>query len=374
MMRRLSLFGVVCLTVGLTAAWLQAQGQGGAPGAPAGRGGAAAAPAGQGGAAPAAPAAGGRGGILAPDGKFGTFAPWVPDAARPMGYAVRNSMDNPTGKLFNTAKAKLLAGQEIHAWTQSRPDPAEYCMYAPHYDYVWIEMQHSTLNYSDTEKMIAACPGVGVPIIRVPDAEEENIQKAMDMGALGIIVPQVDDPFKAFDGGMFAKYPPLGRRSSGGGQFGQIWNAPGINYRQNINDNVLVITMIESPIGAQYAYQIASMPGVDVVIVGSADLSNYSGYQAQDPRYQDLVLKVHDGALKAGKYFGTASGEYRSGTPISNDVKFTQNGPPNDGWTPPARGTGPGGAAPAAGGPPARGAAPAAPPAGGGRGTPPAGR
>mgnify|MGYP006961819590 CR=1 FL=1 len=50
---------------------------------------------------------------------------------------------------------------------QSLPDPAQYCAMAPHWDFVWLEMQHGTLSYADVEKMIAACPRVGVPIIRV---------------------------------------------------------------------------------------------------------------------------------------------------------------------------------------------------------------
>jgi 4-hydroxy-2-oxoheptanedioate aldolase len=78
--------------------------------------------------------------------------------------------------------------------------------------------------------MIAACPRVGIPIIRVPDAEEEDIQKATDLGALGVIVPQVDDAMKAFDAGRYSKSPPLGRRSSGAGPGCSCsggWRTPG---------------------------------------------------------------------------------------------------------------------------------------------------
>ncbi len=60
--------------------------------------------------------------------------------------------------LYNTAKAKLLAGKRVFSFTQSKPDPAGYCEKAKHYDFTWFEMQHSTLEFRDVEAMIAACP------------------------------------------------------------------------------------------------------------------------------------------------------------------------------------------------------------------------
>jgi hypothetical protein len=66
-------------------------------------------------------------------------------------------------KIFNTAKLKLMEGKQIFSYTISRPDPALYCEVAPHYDFIWLEMQHSTQTWADLEKMIATCPGVVFP-------------------------------------------------------------------------------------------------------------------------------------------------------------------------------------------------------------------
>ncbi len=60
--------------------------------------------------------------------------------------------------LYNTAKQKLLDGKQVFSFTQSKPDAAGYCERAKHYDFTWFEMQHSTLEFADIEKMIAACP------------------------------------------------------------------------------------------------------------------------------------------------------------------------------------------------------------------------
>ncbi len=242
-------------------------------------------------------------------------------------------------KLYNTAKQKLLEGKQVFSFTQSTNDPAGYCERAKHYDFTWFEMQHSTLEFKDVEAMIAACPHVAAtPMIRLPDAQEWHIQHTTDIGALGVIVPTVDDVDRAREGAKWSRYPPVARRSAGQGQAASIWGINGVNYRQTINDNMLVVIMIETPTGVANAFDIASVPGVDVVIIGNNDLSSFSGYSQSDPKYQELMNKVHDDVLRAGKIFGQANAMYATGNPLSKDSKFFQNGPSNDGWTPPGRG------------------------------------
>jgi len=239
-------------------------------------------------------------------------------------------------KLYNTAKQKLLEGKQIFSFTQSTFDIPGYCEAAKHYDYTWFEMQHSTLEFRDIERMIAACPHVAaVPMIRLPDAQEWHIQHATDIGALGVIVPTVDDVDRAREAAKWSRYPPVARRSTGQGQATSLW---GSDYHQTINDNMLVVIMIETPTGVANAYDIASVPGVDVVIIGNNDLSQFSGFPQNDDRYQQLVTKIHDDTLRAGKIFGQANAMYATGHPLSKDAKFFQNGPSNDGWKPPARG------------------------------------
>lgn len=242
----------------------------------------------------------------------------------------------PPKKLYNTAKQKLLEGKQVFSFTQTTFDPAGYCEKAKHYDYTWFEMQHSTLEFKDIEKMIATCPTApAIPMIRLPDAQEFHIQHATDLGALGVIIPTVDTVERALEAAKWSRFPPEARRSSGGGQAGRIWGA---NYRQTFNDNMLVVVMIESPTGVANAYDIARVPGIDVVIIGNNDLSSFSGFPQNDERYQAMIKKVHDDTLKAGKIFGQAAAVYHKDHPLSSTAKFFQNGPSNDGWTPPAVG------------------------------------
>jgi 2-keto-3-deoxy-L-rhamnonate aldolase RhmA len=219
---------------------------------------------------------------------------WVAQAQQPAAALV---------KIYNTTKARLMAGKQIFGGTIESPDPDIYCAMAnAGYDFLWIEMQHSTLTYEEAAKMIWACRGAAaMPFLRVPDATESDIQKATDIGALGIIVPTVDTVEKAQAAVKWAKYPPQGRRSSGAGQARGLWGA---DYRQTANDNMVVVIMIETPIGVANAEKIAAVPGIDVIFAASGDLGNFSGHKQGEPEYDSLVTRIHDVTLKAGIKLG----------------------------------------------------------------------
>lgn len=216
-------------------------------------------------------------------------------------------------QIYNTAKQKLMEGKPIVGGTVFSPDPNIYCaMASAGFDFLWIEMQHSPLTYSDVAKMIWACRGnPAIPFIRVPDATESEIQKATDIGALGIIVPTVDTVEKAQAAVKWAKYPPIGRRSVGAGQYGALW---GNDYRQTANENIMVVIMIETPLGVANAKEIAAVPGVDVIFAASTDLGNFSGYKPGEPKYEEMVTRIHDITLQAGpKLGGPLAWKSRSG-------------------------------------------------------------
>jgi 2-keto-3-deoxy-L-rhamnonate aldolase RhmA len=207
----------------------------------------------------------------------------------------QTSQQKPSVRVYNTAKQKLKDGKQIFGATVFSPDPNMYCAMAnAGYDFLWIEMQHSPLTFEDVAKMIWACRGASaMPFIRVPDATESDIQKATDIGAIGIIVPTVDTVEKAQAAVKWAKYPPEGRRSQGNGQYGALY---GSDYRQTANDNMVVVIMIETPIGVENAEKIASVPGIDVIFAASTDLGNFSGHRQGD--------KIHDVTLEHGIRLG----------------------------------------------------------------------
>jgi 2-keto-3-deoxy-L-rhamnonate aldolase RhmA len=204
---------------------------------------------------------------------------------------------------YNTVKRKLKEGKEVVGSSVYSPDPSIYCAMANSgFDFLWIEMQHSTLSFADVQRMIWYCRGASaMPFLRIPDATESEIQKATDIGVLGIIVPTVETAEKAEAAVKWAKYPPMGRRSMGQNQGAALY---GKDYRQTANDNVMVVIMIESPAGVDNIDKIIAVPGVDVIFIGSGDLASFSGFPQGSPQYEALVARIRDATLKAGLKLG----------------------------------------------------------------------
>ena len=271
---------------------------------------------------------------------------WGADAepvdSRGWGWMSKSYVTNFKRPFYNRAKEMLFGDKQVTSYTISAFDPEFYCEVRKHYGFVWFEMQHSTMSWDNVAKMIAACPGAdgAAPMIRMPDQLESSVQKATDLGAIGLIFPTIRDGNQALEAARYSRFPPFGRRSTGSGQAARIWaDVPG-GYQNTYNDNVLVVVMLETLDGIINADEIANTFGIDVVIQGNNDLSRFSGWAQTDPRYQSLLTVSRNATLRAGKFWGNAGAQYLTGNPLSADVRFVQNGPSIDGWTPPARGRG----------------------------------
>jgi len=220
-----------------------------------------------------------------------------------LAVALSGPASSPSGSFYNTVKKKLIEGRQVFAATLTTGDAAAARKMAESdYDFLWIEMQHSPMTYETAASLIMACRGLpAVPFIRVPDATEGDIQKAVDIGALGIVVPMVDTAEKAAAAVKYAKYPPVGRRSTGSMQAPTLW---GKDYRQTANANVMVVVQIETLEGAANVEKIAAVPGVDVVFAASVDLASFSGWNPGEPRYEAMISRIQEATLKAGKWLG----------------------------------------------------------------------
>ena len=208
-------------------------------------------------------------------------------------------------KIWNPVKAKMLQGGKVTGGTLfSATDPAIYCAMAnAGYDFIWTEMQHSSRDWDQVARMWRTCPGArAVPGARVAAAEEREIQHATDSGALVIVVPTVDTVEEAIAARNWTFFPPLGRRSNGGGQAfdAAMWGGVPGGYRATINDNMVLILMIETLEGLKNADAIAKVPGVTAVFAASGDLGNFTGYRQGSPDYERAINIVHDAAIKAG--------------------------------------------------------------------------
>lgn len=209
-------------------------------------------------------------------------------------------------EIWNPVMAKMKAGGKVTGGTVfSATDPVTYCAMAnAGYDFIWTEMQHSTHDWNQVSKMWSTCPHAkAVPGARVAFANEREIQHATDAGALVVVVPTVRSEAEAIEARDWTFFPPLGKRSLGGGTgfAPEMWGSVPGGYRQTANDNIVLILMIETVDGVKDAYKIAKVPGVTAVFAASGDLGNFSGYKQGTPDYERLINTVHDAAITAGK-------------------------------------------------------------------------
>ena len=212
----------------------------------------------------------------------------------------------PAGsKLWNPAKIKLQQGGKVTGATLfGATDPSVYCAMAnAGYDFIWTEMQHDQKEWQAVARMWRTCPTAkAVPGVRVAYTDEREIQHALDAGALVLVVPTVDTVEEAREVVDWTYFPPLGRRSNGGGQAfdAAMWGGVPGGYRATANDNIVLVLMIETLEGVKNAAAIAKVPGVSAIFAASGDLANFSGYRQGEPDYERLVNIVHDAALGAG--------------------------------------------------------------------------
>src|SRR5260221_10808169 len=141
-------------------------------------------------------------------------------------------------------------------------------------------MQHSPTTWDSAVKAWTSCPHAkAVAGVRVAYTDEREIQHALDAGALVLVVPTVDTVAEAIDARNWAYFPPLGRRSNGGGQAfdANMWGGVPGGYRHTINGNIGLVLMIETLEGLKNAAEVAKVPGATALFAASRDPGHVFG-------------------------------------------------------------------------------------------------
>lgn len=169
-------------------------------------------------------------------------------------------------------------------------------------DFAVVDMEHSGFTMADIADMMTWFKLTTVaPFVRVPQIQYHFIARALDAGALGIMVPDVKDRSEARAIVDAAKYSPLGKRGVGIGTANTDFKrVDPQEFMKYANDNTTIICQIESQAGLDNLEKIATTPGVDVLWVGQFDLSHSLGIagQFQHPRFVDALKLVVDTARK----------------------------------------------------------------------------
>ena len=169
------------------------------------------------------------------------------------------------------------------------------------YDWLFIDLEHGTMSLDTASQISVAALDTGIaPIVRVPMMQHTMASRALDGGALGIVMPHVDTAEDAAEVVARLKFPPEGHRSMGG-------STPHFGYKamkssdmaEAFNKAVLVVAMVETPRGVDNADRIAAVPGIDALLIGTNDLTLEMGLAGEfgHPR----VAAAYDTVIAACK-------------------------------------------------------------------------
>jgi 2-keto-3-deoxy-L-rhamnonate aldolase RhmA len=210
----------------------------------------------------------------------------------------------------STTRQRLKAGKMAlgfgvhHLRTVAAPVLAR----ATGHDWMFIDGEHGAFNIQEiTQLCIAALPTGVTPIVRVCANAIDEATRAIDNGALGIVMPHVDTAEQAKRIADALHYPPMGHRSWGGPPAVYGYMAPATAEAQAaINAEILTIVMLESPEAIRNADAIAAVPGVDVLFIGTSDLTAELGISGQmgHPKVIDAYKSVGEACHKHGKTLG----------------------------------------------------------------------
>ena len=164
---------------------------------------------------------------------------------------------------------------------------------------VWVDLEHSSMPIDAAAQICATALDIGiVPLVRVPEREYGVIGRLLDAGAMGIIAPRIETPEQAMAIVDACRFPPLGHRSAISTlPFAEYRRFPAGSLNAAANSATLVKVLIESPLGLDNIEAIARLPGVDLIGIGTNDLSAELGVPGDFAH--PSVRRAHDHALAA---------------------------------------------------------------------------
>ncbi len=174
------------------------------------------------------------------------------------------------------------------------------------FDFLWIEMEHSPITLETLRNIVLATRGLrAAPFARVPVNELWTAKRVLDNGAHGVIFPFTSTPELAEQAVRACRYPPAGRRGSGPGLAMFTWPEPE-RYADSADQNVMVIAIIEEARAVDNIDAIAATPGLDVLFIGTSDLSYSLGMRGRqgDPKHSQAIEAVLAAAKRHNKVAG----------------------------------------------------------------------
>ena len=209
----------------------------------------------------------------------------------------------------NPVKYKLHHGlPAVGSWLSLCSPVSAELMAHVGWDWLVVDAEHSPVGFETMVNCFRAVQlGGAAPMARVPWNDTVWIQRTLDAGALGLVVPMVNSVEAARQAVANMKYATQGQRSYGGSRVADYVEG---DYRAWAQDNITVIVMIETIEAVDQAEDILSVDGVDGCFIGPSDLALSMGLTPADggpgTEHEAAIQRV----LAAGKKVGTAVGKH----------------------------------------------------------------
>lgn len=207
----------------------------------------------------------------------------------------------------NAIKAKLAGGDEVFGLFCSIADPTVVELIGcAGYDFVILDTEHTLVDPQELEHLIRAAEAVELtPFVRVPERAPNAILRALDAGAMGVVVAHVRRRSDADAAIQAARYAPAGMRSLNGGRVPGFGRIDLTEYVRSANEEIMLITMIEDAEGVDELPTILAGGGIDLVLEGAADLSQSYGvpWQTRHPLVRAALQRVQSTCAAHGVPF-----------------------------------------------------------------------
>ncbi len=213
----------------------------------------------------------------------------------------------------NTLKSIWARGEAvINGWLAIPSAFSAEVMAHQGFDSLTVDMQHGVVDYQTAVTMLQAISTTPtIPLARVPWLDPGSIMKILDAGVYGVICPMINTREQAETLVRACRYPPVGYRSYGPVR-ASIYAGP--DYGDRANQDILVIPMIETQEALKNLDDILSVPGVDAVYVGPADMSLALGCRPRLDQTDPPVVEAQQKVVAACKRHGVVAGIHNNTT------------------------------------------------------------
>ena len=176
------------------------------------------------------------------------------------------------------------------------------------FDGLWLDSEHSSLDMRTVELVTMAARAYGIDhFVRLPATDYASIMRVLEAGAGGVMVSMVRSAAEVEQAVRWAKFGPRGERGlNGGNRDGRFGLMPLKDYVAKANAETFVGIQIETLAAIEAIDEIASVPDVDLLFVGPADISQVLGVPGdfENPRCLDVIARIAAACRRAGKPWG----------------------------------------------------------------------